>query len=165
MNNKKNKLNTSVSDVNINKIEINSTENDKKNKYNNLNNTQIQLNFDNNESKLNKTTINVSKKNSNSNGLKEFKENIPIDLNSILNLTINEIKSRSKVFFKKNGFFYSEKDNIMKATRGGTIIEMTMLKIGDETNSIYLNNRIKSNDIKKEREIIRKLINSLNKKE
>ena len=165
MNNKKNKLNTSVSDVNINKIEINSTENDKKNKYNNLNNTQIQLNFDNNESKLNKTTINVSKKNSNSNGLKEFKENIPIDLNSILNLTINEIKSRSKAFFKKNGFFYSEKDNIMKATRGGTIIEMTMLKIGDETNSIYLNNRIKSNDIKKEREIIRKLINSLNKKE
>ena len=153
---KKNKINNSAFDININENE--------KNK-NNINNIQVQSYIDNNESKLNKTTMNLYKKNISANGIKEIKDNIPIDLNCILNLTINEIKSKTKLYFKKIGFFYSEKDNIIKVTRGGTIIEITLFKIGDESNNIYFNNRIKSNDYKRERDILRKFINSFNIKE
>ena len=157
LNNKKNKINKSV-------LEINSEDNDK-NRNINLNNTQIILSADGNDNKLNKTTMNIFKKNISKDGMKFIKENNPIDLNCLLNLTINEIKSKTKIFFKKIGFFFSEKDNIMKATRGGTIIEMALLKLSDELNNIYLNTRIKTSDFKKEREILRKLINYLNKKE
>ena len=164
LNNKKNKVNSSVLDVNLNKLDINNEDNEK-NKNIHLNNTQIILSSDNTDNKLNKTTMNVFKKNINKEGTKFIKDNIPIDLNCLVNLTINEIKSRTKIFFKKFGFFYSEKDNIMKATRGGTIIEMTLFKLSDESNNIYFNTRIKTSDYKKEREILRKLLNSLNKKE
>ena len=161
---KKNKTNTSALDINQND-NINAENEKMKNKYNNLNNTQIQLSVDDYEnSKLNKTTVNY-KKETNKNGLKDIRDNIPLDLNCLLNLTTNEIKSKAKIYFKKCGFFYSEKDNIIKATRGGTIIEMTLFKLSNEFNNIYFNIRIKTNDFKKEREIMRKLIISLNKKE
>ena len=161
---KKNKANTSALDINQND-NINAENEKMKNKYNNLNNTQIQLSVDDYEnSKLNKTTVNY-KKETNKNGLKDIRDNIPLDLNCLLNLTTNEIKSKAKIYFKKCGFFYSEKDNIIKATRGGTIIEMTLFKLSNEFNNIYFNIRIKTNDFKKEREIMRKLIISLNKKE
>ena len=161
---KKNKTNTSALDINQND-NINAENEKMKNKYNNLNNTQIQLSVDDYEnSKLNKTTVNY-KKETNKNGLKDIRDNTPLDLNCLLNLTTNDIKSKAKIFFKKFGFFYSEKDNIIKATRGGTIIEMTLFKLSNEFNNIYFNIRIKTNDFKKEREIMRKLIISLNKKE
>ena len=161
---KKNKTNTSALDINQND-NINAENEKMKNKYNNLNNTQIQLSVDDYEnSKLNKTTVNY-KKETNKNGLKDIRDNTPLDLNCLLNLTTNEIKSKAKIYFKKCGFFYSEKDNIIKATRGGTIIEMTLFKLSNEFNNIYFNIRIKTNDFKKEREIMRKLIISLNKKE
>ena len=134
-------------------------------KNNNLNNTQIDYPIDNNENNnLNKTTFSISKKNIKKDIFKDLKDNTPIDLNCILNITINEVKSKSKIFFKKMGYFYNEKDNIIRATRGGTIIEISLLKICNES-IIYFNTRIKTNDFKKEKEIIRKLIGSLNAKE
>ena len=135
------------------------------NKNLNINNTQTLSYIDNyQDNKLNKTTFNLSKKNIKKDGIKELKDNAPIDLNCILNVTVNEVKSKSKIFFKKIGFFYNEKDNLIRATRGGTIIEINLFKVCNES-TIYLNTRIKTNDFKKEREIIRKLIASLNVKE
>ena len=162
---KKNKNNRSVLD--INKIDINNVDNEKSKNYKNSNvtNAECQLSIDDNDSKnLNRTTINIFKKN-NKEGLRDIKENSPIDLNSLLTLTYNDIKSRAKIYFKKIGFFYNEKDNIIKATRGGTIIEITLYKIDNESNNIYCNTRIKTNDLRKEKEIVRKLFVFLNKKE
>ena len=161
MNNKK-KPNISAIDINPND---NINDENEKNKISKNNNIQMELSVDLNEnSKLNKTTVNY-KKDSSKNKLKDIRENIPIDLNCLLNITSNEIKSRVKLYFKKIGFFYSEKDNIIKATRGGTIIEMTLFKFSNELNNIYFNIRIKTNHFKKDKEIMRKLIISLNKKE
>ena len=166
LNNKKNKTNNSLFDINVSKLDINNADNEKnKNQKNYLNNTQIQFSLDNNENnKLNKSSINIYKKNINKD-LKEKREMAPLDLNCILNLTNNEIKSRTKNFFKKFGFFFNERDNVIKVTRAGTIIEITLFKIGDGLNNIYFNTRIKTSDFKKEKEIMRKLLNSLNKKE
>ena len=162
MNNKKMKPNVSAIDINP-KDNIN--DENVKNKIAKDNNIQLQLSVDMNENnKLNKTMVNY-KKDSSKNQLKDIRENVPLDLNCLLNITSNEIKSRVKLYFKKIGFFYSEKDNIIKATRGGTIIEMTLFKLNNEFNNIYFNIRIKTNDFKKEKEIMRKLIISLNKKE
>ncbi len=146
--------------IDINKIEIN-IESGKIKK----NSTEIKFSLDDNDSKtLNKTTISINKKN-NKDGLKDFKENIPIDLNYVVNMTSTEIKSKAKTYFKKYGFFYNEKEYTIKATRGGTIIEITLYKIDKESNSIYCNTRIKTSDLRKEKDIIRKFFISLNKKE
>ena len=162
---KNNMDNNNRSVLDINKIDINKLD------FNadNFKNTNImgenQLSLEDNEAKnLNKTTINVSKKN-NKEKLNEIKDNMPIDLNNIINMTSNEIKSKAKTYFKKYGFFYNEKDSTIKATRGGTIIEITLYKIDNEANNIYCNARIKTNDLRKEKDIMKKLLISLNKKE
>ena len=156
------KLNKEIWNMNKKNKKNNNIDN---NKNLNINNTQTLSYIDNyQDNKLNKTTFNLSKKNIKKDGIKELKDNAPIDLNCILNVTVNEVKSKSKIFFKKIGFFYNEKDNLIRATRGGTIIEINLFKVCNES-TIYLNTRIKTNDFKKEREIIRKLIASLNVKE
>ena len=165
---KKQKNNKSVLD--INKMDIGSDKN-KNTKISNLSNSELEFSGDETvgpkellgSSKLNKTTVNFYKKSMSKDGF--VKDNIPIDLSCLLNLNCNEIKSRAKIYFKKIGYFYSEKENVIKATLGGTIIEMTLLKIDNISNGIYFNTRVKTNDFRKEREIMRKLIIYLNKKE
>ena len=67
--------------IDINKMDIN-IESGKIKK----NSTEIKFSLDDNDSKnLNRTTISISKKN-NKDGLKDFKENIPIDLNYVINI-------------------------------------------------------------------------------
>jgi len=164
---KKNKNNKSVLD--INKMDIGSEKN-KNTKISYLSNSELEFSGDETgvakdlgSNKLNKTTVNFYKKNMSKDGF--VKDSIPIDLSCLLNLSWNEIKCRTKTYFKKIGYFYSEKENVIKATLGGTIIEMTLLKIDNHFNSIYFNTRVKTNDFRKEREIMRKLIIYLNKKE
>ena len=164
---KKHKINKSVLD--INKMDIGSEKN-KNTKISYLSNSELELSGDENggakelgSNKMNKTTVSFYKKNMSKDGF--IKDNIPIDLSCLLNLNYNEIKCRTKTYFKKIGYFYSEKENVIKATLGGTIIEMTLLKIDNNSNSIYFNTRVKTNDFRKEREIMRKLITYLNKKE
>ena len=162
---KNNMDNNNKSVLDINKIDINKLDFNGDNFKNSNIMAECQLSLEDNESKnLNKTTINVSKKNYKER-LNDIKDNVPIDLNNIINMTSNEIKSKAKTYFKKYGFFYNEKDSTIKATRGGTIIEITLYKIDSEANNIYCNARIKTNDLRKEKDIMRKLFISLNRKE
>ena len=62
-----------------------------------------------------------------------------------------------KTYFKKIGFFYSEKENMVKANRGSSVFEILLYKFMS-MNNIYLNVKIKSNELKKDRNIMRKLI-------
>ena len=163
---KKHKNNKSALD--INKLNINNNPNSGNDKSKNmknslLNSTDYDASLEDTNNKLSKTSVNYYKKNISKEGF--IKDNSPIDLCCLLNITINEIKSRTKTYFKKTGFFYSEKENVIKATRAGTIIEMTLFKIDNDSNNFYFNTRIKTNDYRKEREIMRKLIILLNKKE
>ena len=111
--------------------------------------------------KSNKSNITFSEKNKNKKKNKN-KIDFPIDLNCILNLSFSEIKSKIKSYFKKIGFFYNEKDNIIKIRKGNTNIEIQIYKFNEDKNLFYLKIKLKSNEMKKDKEKIAKLLTILN---
>ena len=111
--------------------------------------------------KSNKSNITFSEKNKNKKKNKN-KIDFPIDLNCIINLSFSEIKSKIKSYFKKIGFFYNEKDNIIKIRKGNTNIEMQIYKFNEDKNLFYLKIKLKSNEMKKDKEKIAKLLTILN---
>ena len=110
---------------------------------------------------MNKTNMTFSGKNKSKKYIK-IKSDFPIDLNCVIDLPFDEIKYRIKLYFKKAGFFYTEKGNIIKVKRGNTNIEIILYKLQGENNFFYLSTKIKSNELKKEKENLRKLISILN---
>ena len=111
--------------------------------------------------KSNKSNITFSEKNKNKKKNKN-KIDFPIDLNCIINLSFSEIKSKIKSYFKKIGFFYNEKDNIIKIRKGNTNIEIQIYKFNEDKNLFYLKIKLKSNEMKKDKEKIAKLLTILN---
>ena len=124
------------------------------------NNTINDLNKLDNNNFTNRTTVTFKEKNKNNIDIK-IKKEYPLDLNCVIFLSFNEIKSKIKFFFKKLGFFYSEKNETIKINKGNSNIEFNIYKF-DFKNSFYLNVKIKSKDIKKDKDNIRKLLNILN---
>ena len=118
------------------------------------------------ESSINKTNTfnnNMDKK-IDSVTLKELKELIPIDINNILFFPINTVINKSKKYFKKFGYFCNQKNNIIKANKGSSNIEITLYKlIYLNQDSIYFSVKIKSKDSKNEKLFINELIYNLNK--
>ena len=110
---------------------------------------------------VNKTNMTFSGKNKSKKYIK-IKKDFPIDLNCVINLPFDEIKYRIKLYFKKAGFFSTEKGNVIKVKRGNTNIEIILYKLEGENNFFYLSTKIKSNELKKEKENLRKLIYMLN---
>ena len=111
--------------------------------------------------KSNKSNITFSEKNKNKKKNKN-KIDFPIDLNCIINLSFSEVKSKIKSYFKKIGFFYNEKDNIIKIRKGNTNIEIQIYKFNEDKNLFYLKIKLKSNEMKKDKEKIAKLLTILN---
>ena len=145
--NDKNKLNNSK---NINNEKINN------NKISRIN-SECDVKSSDLNKKASKIKGNFNKKNISKDIMKEVKDNIPYDLSCVLGSNITEIKTKMKTYFKKIGFFYSEKENMVKANRGSSVFEILLYKFMS-MNNIYLNVKIKSNDLKKDRNIMRKLI-------
>ena len=113
--------------------------------------------------KANTFNINMDKKNENIT-LKELKELIPIDINNILFFPINTVISKAKKYFKKFGYFCNQKNNIIKANKGSSNIEITLYKlIYLNQDIIYFSVKIKSKDLKSEKSFINELIYNLNK--
>jgi hypothetical protein len=113
--------------------------------------------------KANTFNINMDKKNDNVT-LKELKELIPIDINNILFFPINTVINKTKKYFKKFGYFCNQKNNIIKANKGSSNIEITLYKIVYlNQDSIYFSVKIKSKDSKNEKLFINDLIYNLNK--
>ena len=172
------KIDNNINNINENKnkdIAINNNEKIK-NEFNKLNDKKInkelnkekiyrnELTFldDNvNTIKSNKSNITFSEKNKNKKKNKN-KIDFPIDLNCIINLSFSEIKTKIKSYFKKIGFFYNEKDNIIKIRKGNTNIEIQIYKFNEDKNLFYLKMKIKNNEMKKDKEKIAKLLTILN---
>ena len=119
------------------------------------------LTFLDSNSNINKSNITFSVKNKNKK-LDNMKISFPIDLNCILNKPFSEIKSKIKSYFKKIGFFHNEKDNILKIRKGNTNIEIQICKLEENKNLFYLKIKLKSNEMKKDKEKIMKLLTILN---
>ena len=110
---------------------------------------------------MNKTNVTFCDKNK-SKKYVNIKDNIPIDLNCIISLPFNEIKSKIKSYFKKLGYFYTEKENIIKIKRGNTNDEISIYKFNGNNNVFYLSIKIKTQETGKEKENIKKLLKILN---
>ena len=147
------------------------------NDNNELNNNQVKINVkilknkkeDRENSNKNKDKgnedINInSKKDNNNESLKELKEFIPIDLNNIVNLQINNIIQQVKKYLKISGYFCKDKGNVIKGNKGSSIIEITLYKLNYLTNdNTYLSVKIKSNNLKKEKLFVMDMIYYLKK--
>ena len=111
---------------------------------------------------INYNTINYfyTKNNNNSNNviknLKNIKEFTPLDLLCILDIELNNSINKTKNFFNKKGFLCIEKDNGLRIIKGNSIIEIKFCKI--TKNEEYFNIKIKSNDLRKDKNIIKKLL-------
>ena len=110
---------------------------------------------------MNKTNVTFCDKNK-SKKYVNIKDNVPIDLNCIISLPFNEIKSKIKSYFKKLGYFYTEKENIIKIKRGNTNDEISIYKFNGNNNVFYLSIKIKTQETGKEKENIKKLLKILN---
>ena len=119
-----------------------------------------EITFLNNNENTNKSNITFSENKNKK--LAKSKINFPIDLNCLINLSLSEIKSRIKSYFKKFGFFYNEKDNTIKIKKVNTSIEIQICKLDEEKNLFYLKIKLKSNEMKKSKEKIMKLLTILN---
>ena len=151
---------------------INSTSNinnkisNRKDKINNptINKRTIIVQKKEEEESINKVNIFNKKNNTNNNNdnLQELNELLPIDLNYILFLPLCIIFDKSKKYFKKNGYFYNEKNNVIKANKGSTNIIIRLFKLPYLSNgNIYYSVKIKSKDLKKDKLIIKDLIYNL----
>ena len=117
---------------------------------------------------MNKININDNELNTKKNNIKyndtikELKEFTPIDLNYIVNIAINIIIQKTKKYFKKFGYFCNYKDNIIKANKGNSNIEITLYKLKYLNNdNIYLSVKMKNKDLKNAKLFIKDLINNL----
>ena len=109
---------------------------------------------------MNKTNVTFCDKNKSKKYI-NIKDNVPIDLNCIITLPFNEIKSKIKSYFKKLGYFYTEKENIIKIKRGNTNDEISIYKFNGNNNAFYLSIKIKTQETGKEKENIKKLLKIL----
>ena len=132
-------------------------ENNKLSRNNNLNN-EI-----NSSLSLNKINMTFSDKNQTKKYIK-IKNDFPIDLNCVIYLPLDDIKHKIKIYFKKIGYFYTDKYNLIKIKRGNTNNEIIIYKIEGDNDIFYLNIKIKSNELKKEKENMKKLLSILNHK-
>ena len=147
----KEKLEKNVWKLSQKKIKVINNENNRRNIF-----------YKNIDINQNKTNMTFSGKNKYEKYIK-LKDNIPIDLNCIINLPLDLIKSKIKSHFKKLGFFYIEKNNDLKVKKGNSNIEINIYKLDEGKNNIfYLCTKIKSNEMKKIKENIRKILLILN---
>ena len=110
---------------------------------------------------INCNTMNYFYKKNNSNliELKNIQEFTPFDLSCILYTGTNDIINKTKYYLKKKVFLCIDKDNGIRAIKGNTTIEIKLYKlIKDDDNNVYFNIKMKSNDLKKDKELMRKLI-------
>ena len=100
--------------------------------------------------------------------LNELKEFIPINLSCIfINKSPNNIILNAKKLLMKKGYFCSNKinENIIKAIKGGSHIELNLYKLKyiNNIDNIYLSIKIKSKNITQENNFIKELINYINR--
>ena len=160
---------------------INSPINNKKNRniimspYTNKKTIKVQL-LNNKKEKMKniekeilmKDKSNRNKKNDIKKGKKnkyELKDLTPIDLNNILNLSSNIIFQKVKKYFKKFGYLCKIKDNIIKADKGSSNIEIIIYKLKnlEENKGVYLSIKIRNKDLKYEKSLVREMFDYLKK--
>ena len=116
---------------------------------------------------INYNTMNFFYKKKNVNSKKELKcidEFTPIDLFCLFNDDQENIFYKMKFYLKKKGFLCIDKDNGIRSIKGNTVIEIKLYKIiKNDNNSVYYSIKIKSNDLKKDKETIRKMVNYIYK--
>ena len=116
---------------------------------------------------INYNTMNFFYKKKNANSKKELKcidEFTPIDLFCLFNNDQENLFYKMKFYLKKKGFLCLDKDNGIRTIKGNTVIEIKLYKIiKNDNNNVYFNIKIKSNDLKKDKETMRKMINYIYK--
>ena len=116
---------------------------------------------------INYNTMNFFYKKNNVNSKKELKcidEYTPIDLFCLFNNDQENLFCKMKFYLKKKGFLCLEKDNGIRTIKGNTVIEIKLYKIiKNNNNNVYYSIKIKSNDLKKDKETMRKMINYIYK--
>ena len=116
---------------------------------------------------INYNTMNFFYKKKNVNSIKELKcldEFTPIDLFCLFNNDQENIFYKIKYYLKKKGFLCLDKDNGIRTIKGNTVIEIKLYKvIKDDNNNVYFSIKIKSNDLKKDKDEMRKMINYIYK--
>ena len=147
---------------------INYKINNRKVKINNptINKKKIIVQKREEEESISKTNTFNKKNNSNNNNdnLQELKELFPIDLNYILFLPLYIIFDKTKKYCKKYGYFYNEKNNVIKANKGATNIIIRLYKLPYlSKGNIYFSVKIKSKDFKKDKLFIKEMISNLKK--
>ena len=145
---------------------INNKINNRKDKINipTINKRTIIVQKKEEEESINKVNTFNKKNNTNNNNdnLQELNELLPIDLNYILFLPLCIIIDKSKKYFKKIGYFFNEKNNVIKANKGSTNIKIRLFRLPYLSNgNIYYSVKIKSKDLKKDKLIIKDLIYNL----
>ena len=118
------------------------------------------------EESINKTNTFNKKNNPNNNydNLQELKDLYPIDLNYVLFLPLNIIFDKTKKCFKKYGYFYNEKNNVIKASKGSSNIVIKLYKLPYlKEGNIYYSVKIKSKNLKKDKLFIKEIISNLKK--
>ena len=110
----------------------------------------------------NKINDDYYKKYLNKEQMKILPANIPLDLNYMVNIPINQITSKIKIFSNKNGYSCNIKNNVIKLTKFDKIIEIELFKVNSQIN--YISTNIKSNGPRKEKDKIRKLLAFIAKK-
>jgi hypothetical protein len=110
----------------------------------------------------NKINDDYYKKYLNKEQMKILPANIPLDLNYMVNIPINQIISKIKIFSNKNGYSCNIKNNVIKLTKFDKIIEIELFKVNSQIN--YISTNIKSNGPRKEKDTIRKLLAFITKK-
>mgnify|MGYP002623992661 CR=1 FL=1 len=117
---------------------------------------------------INYNTMNFFYKKKNVNSIKELKyidEFTPIDLFCLFNNDQENIFYKMKFYLKKKGFLCLDKDNGIRTIKGNTVIEIKLYKITkNDNNNVYFSIKIKSNDLKKDKETMRKMIKYIFKK-
>ena len=147
---------------------INNKISNRKDKINNqtINKRTIIVQNKEEEESINKNNTSNKKNNINNNydNLQEIKQLLPIDLNYILFLPLHIIFDKSKKYFKKYGYFYNEKNYVIKANKGSTNIIIRLYKLPYLSDgNIYYSVKIKSKDLKKDKLFIKELISNLRK--
>ena len=91
---------------------------------------------------------------------KNVKEFTPLDLLCIFDIDSNNIINKIKHFFNKKGFLCIDIDNGVRINKGiNNLIQIKLCKIiKNDENKEFLNIKIKSNDLRKDKQLIRKLL-------
>jgi hypothetical protein len=116
---------------------------------------------------INYNTMHFFYKKKNANSKKELKcidEFTPIDLFCLFNDDQENIFYKMKFYLKKKGFLCLDKDNGIRTIKGNTVIEIKLYKIiKNDNNNVYYSIKIKSNDLKRDKETLRQMVNYIYK--